>query len=151
MKLGRVALDQEIPSLRGIVLLVVDDDLKSLEVTGQFIGDMFRCGVLTASSVDEALSILDAGAHVDLVFSDVCMPGKDGLALADLIRERFPTLPLILTTGLPDIVPAATARGAVALIKPYTLDRLAAILVERLRLPMHPGPRKRARNATERQ
>lgn len=119
-----------------MVLLVVDDDRRSLELTAQFIEDSFRCSVLTASSVDEALSILEAGAHVDLVLSDVCMPDKDGLALADAVGERFPTLPLILATGLPDIVPAAADRGAVALIKPYTLDRLAAIFVEKLRLPL---------------
>ncbi|HXR55661.1 MAG TPA: response regulator [Casimicrobiaceae bacterium] len=127
--------DREIPSLRGMVLLVVDDDGRSLDLTARFIEDSFRCSVLTASSVDDALSILEAGAHVDLVFSDVCMPGKDGLALAESIGERFPTLPLILATGRPDVLPAIADRGAVALIKPYTLDRLAAVFVEKLRLP----------------
>jgi len=118
-----------------MVLLVVDDDGRSLDLTARFIEDSFRCSVLTASSVDDALSILEAGAHVDLVFSDVCMPGKDGLALAESIGERFPTLPLILATGRPDVLPAIADRGAVALIKPYTLDRLAAVFVEKLRLP----------------
>jgi len=47
-----------------------------------------------------ALEALDRGRKPDLVFSDVVLPGElNGLALAGRIRERFPDLPVLLTTG----------------------------------------------------
>ena len=45
------------------------------------------CSVLRAASRDEALAVLDSGAHVDLVFSDVVMPAGNGLELAHDVRN----------------------------------------------------------------
>ena len=53
--------------LRGFVILVVDDDRDSLAMSRSVV-ESLGCSVLTASSTDEALAILDSGAHVDLVF-----------------------------------------------------------------------------------
>ena len=56
----------------------------------------FGCSVLKAASCDDALAILDSGAHVDLVFSDVVMPETSGITLARLARERMPGMPIVL-------------------------------------------------------
>ena len=79
-------------TLKGFVVLVVDDDADSLHLAMTVV-ESFGCGVLSASGCDDALAILDSGAHVDLVFSDVIMPKTSGVTLARLVRERHPTLP----------------------------------------------------------
>ncbi len=79
---------QQGQSLLGFVVLVVDDDADSLNAAMLVIAESFGCGVLSASSCDDALGMLDSGAHVDLVFSDVVMPNKDGVTLAKEPRDN---------------------------------------------------------------
>ncbi len=84
---------------------------------------------IEAISGDEAIDILRAGVAVDLVLSDVRMPGStDGLALLAFVRQNLAELPVILTSGhlSPEI---ALAEGAVKfLAKPYQiLDALAVV------------------------
>ena len=115
--------------LRGFVILVVDDDADNLELSAQVVRSL-GCEALIASSSDEALALLDAGAHVDLVFSDVVMPKTSGLALARAARERG--LPVVLGTGYPDAADEGTDRGVISLIKPYSIQRLEAGFAELL-------------------
>lgn len=121
----------EAQSMRGFVVLVVDDDPDNLELATMVV-ESFGCSVLKASSCDDALSILDSGAHVDLVFSDVVMPKSSGIALARLARERRPSLPIVLATGFPDAIDDVTDSGAIPLIKPYSIPRLEAVFAEHL-------------------
>ncbi len=123
--------------LQGFVVLVVDDDADSLETAATVVA-LFGCSVLRASSYDDALAILDSGAHVDLVFSDVVMPRASGVTLARRIRERLPALPVVLATGYPDAVDAVTESGAIPLIKPYSVPRLAAVFADLLHVDYKP-------------
>jgi CheY-like chemotaxis protein len=81
-------------------ILVVEDEV----ITRLVISDYLReCGykVFEAGSVDEAKSVLLAGTPVELVFSDVQMPGKeDGFALARWIRQHRPGIRVLLTSGI---------------------------------------------------
>jgi CheY-like chemotaxis protein len=64
--------------------------------------------VIEAADGDKARATLDGGATIDLVFSDVRMPGQmDGLALAQWIRQHRPSIPVILTSGYAGTAPAA--------------------------------------------
>jgi two-component system, response regulator PdtaR len=128
--------------LRGFVVLVVDDDVDALDTASLLIGESFGCSVLRASSSDGALRILDSGAQVDLVFSDIVMPKTDGLALARVVRQRWPNARVVLTTGLPGAVDSVIDSGAMALIKPYSIEQLAAVFTEQL----HDGGRPRSLN-----
>jgi CheY-like chemotaxis protein len=119
-------------SLHGFVVLVVDDDADNLEAAAAIV-ESFGCGTLRASSCEEALRILDSGAHVDLVFSDVVMPKTSGVTLARMVRERNPAMPIVLATGHADAIDAVTESGAIPLIKPYLAPRLEAVLAEQLR------------------
>ena len=87
--------------------------------------------VIEAENADEASSYLASGAPVDLIFSDVHMPGSmDGLDLARRIRNERPFLPIILTSGRmnrPDI------GGTILLPKPYELHRAVALVRSALR------------------
>ena len=80
--------------LRGNVILIVDDDTDSAATLERLIAEEFGCRVVTTSSGDEALRIVDSGAHIDLVFADVVMPEMDGVTLAHLIGRRLPSLPV---------------------------------------------------------
>jgi len=117
-------------SLHGFVVLVVDDDSVAVEVVSALIADAFGCLILCAASAEEALRTIDSGLHVDLVFSDVVMPKVDGVWLAREIRKRRRHLPVVLTTGRPDFVDWIVNRGGVALIKPYSIERLKAVFTE---------------------
>ena len=114
-------------TLHGFVVLVVDDDSVAVEVVSALIADAFGCLILCAASAEEALRTIDSGLHVDLAFSDVVMPKVDGVWLAREIRKRRRHLPVVLTTGRPDSVDWIVNRGGVALIKPYSIERLKAV------------------------
>jgi two-component system cell cycle sensor histidine kinase/response regulator CckA len=87
--------------------------------------------VLIATSAEEALDLLDAGAPKPLALvSDVVMPGLDGLGLARRLRDRDPDLPVLLVSGYAE---AALGRDLAAerlrlLPKPYGLADLVAEL-----------------------
>lgn len=110
------------------VLLVEDDD----EVAALVRGMLEELGyevVRTANGV-AALGALANGRKIDLVFSDVMMPGgMNGVELAREIRARRHNLPVLLTSGYMQAAqPAADAAGIKVLAKPYRLNDLAAAL-----------------------
>ncbi len=83
--------------LRGIRILVVDDDLGVC----QSLRDLLTqegCEVLVATGGREALTRLETAA-VDLVLSDVVMPDLDGYQLFQEVRQRYPQLPVVLMTA----------------------------------------------------
>ena len=83
------------PTDVGLTALVVDDELPALSDLGYLLGRDDRIAeVITASSGTEALQVLD-GRDVDVVFSDISMPGLDGMALARVI-SRFAVRPQIV-------------------------------------------------------
>ena len=127
--------------LRGFVILVVEDDPDTLNAVAYLIVEAFGCRVLRASSVEYALRMIDSGSRVDLVLSDVGMPEVDGLTFAELVRRRRPDLPFVLVTGRPDVVDSSLKAGWVALLKPYTVQTLAAVFTEQLRVD-HPSVQK---------
>jgi signal transduction histidine kinase/CheY-like chemotaxis protein len=112
----------------GVVLLVEDDDAVAAAVAGM-LGELgYR--VVRAADAASALAVLDRGAApIDLVFSDMVMPGPmDGAALAEAVLQRRPDLPIVLTTGFSAAAEAATRRGLRLLPKPYRIEALAAEL-----------------------
>jgi CheY-like chemotaxis protein len=85
--------------------------------------------VIEAASADEALSYLGAGQPIDLVFTDIQMPGRlDGIGLARRLRARHPALPVVLTSG--NAVPPEDLGGPLFLPKPYDHRRVAEIALE---------------------
>jgi CheY-like chemotaxis protein len=128
---------REVATMRGFVVLVVDDDADNLELAATIV-ESFGCTVLKATSCADALAVLDSGAKVDLVFSDVVMPNTSGITLAKLVREREPGMPIVLATGYADAVDDVTDSGAIPLIKPYTISRLEAVFAEQLHIDATP-------------
>jgi two-component system, NtrC family, sensor kinase len=113
-------------------VLVVDDDEEVADLTGALLeGGGFA--VTLAHRARAALDLLDAGEPVDLVLSDVVMPGMNGVQLAEEVRRRFPELPVLLTTGYSDELPSAAAQGLPILAKPFDADVLCARVADLLR------------------
>ena len=107
-------------------VLIVEDDTFVAELAADMLSELgFESAV--AHSAKEALDRLAAGDKPQLVFSDVVMPGGlTGIELARKLRERFPELPILLTTGYSEQV--AASHGFPVLQKPYELDALADAL-----------------------
>lgn len=83
------------------ILLVEDDVLLRL----WFADELRRAGflVIEARSADEAMDLLDSGADLDLVMTDIQMPGRmDGVRLAEIVRDRWPELKVIVASGASD-------------------------------------------------
>ena len=117
------------PSSRAPVLLV-EDEPPLLRLADRALR---RAGfeVMTASSADEALELLEAGAPWPIALvSDVVMPGMDGLTLATRMRERDPGLPVLLVSGYAEAALGRdlAAEGLRLLPKPYGLADLVAEL-----------------------
>jgi CheY-like chemotaxis protein len=88
------------PDLRHpATLLVVDDDLLVREPIADYLREV-GYEVLEAGDAHEAISVVDHADHVDLVFSDVRMPGElDGVGLARWVRAHRPDVAVLLTSG----------------------------------------------------
>jgi len=80
-------------------VLVVEDDVLERGPLAEYLRDAeFR--VIEAANAREAIEVLSSDTTVDIVFSDIRMPGgMDGLGLARWIAERMPDLPVLLTSG----------------------------------------------------
>ena len=114
----------------GSALLVEDDD----EVASLVAEMLAQLGykVTRAASAEAALGALADERQVDIVFSDVMMPGgMNGVELAREIRRRQPKLPLLLTSGYAGAAKmVAEAEGVRILPKPYLFNDLAVALGE---------------------
>jgi len=108
-------------------ILIVDDDPGQRSLLDSFLRGQHFATVL-ADSGQRALELLPEG-QFDMMISDVRMPGLTGLETLRLVRQQFPTLPVLLVTAYADIREAVVAMrdGALNyLAKPIDLDELLA-------------------------
>jgi CheY-like chemotaxis protein len=115
-------------------VLVVEDDPRLRQLTCDRIANLgYR--VLVASDGPTAMQVLDQQPAVRLLFSDIVMPGGlSGLDLAKRVRERYPALRIVLTTGYAPELSDETGDnlGLLILRKPYRKADLAHVLQEAL-------------------
>jgi two-component system NtrC family sensor kinase len=111
-------------------VLVVEDTPEVAEVCSAYL-EQLGYTATSVSSGKAALDFLERKGRVDLVFSDILMPGgMNGVELARIIRERYPRLPVLLSTGYSDSAQEAVSQGFVVLQKPYNLATLRKSLQE---------------------
>jgi PAS domain S-box-containing protein len=111
----------------GTILLVEDNPDVAAATAGLL--EQLGYAVRWVSNAEEALAKID-GDGIDLVFSDIVMPGKmDGLALAQAIREQYPRLPILLATGYSDTL-RKVSLGFQILRKPYEIHELSQALAK---------------------
>jgi PAS domain S-box-containing protein len=122
--------DSSPPSGRETVL-VVEDNPEVQEVAGLLL-DQLGYRVFNVPSAAAALELLASGEAVDLVFTDVVMPGElDGVALARFIEEEYPGIPVLLTSGYAKAWHTLEA-GLPIVRKPYQLATLARAIRDAL-------------------
>jgi len=102
------------------VVLVVDDDPDVLDVAADVL-ELRGFAALRASSGHEAIEVLRRHPEIDLLFTDVLMPGITGIELARQATALRPGLPVVLTSGY---VRDENIRGYPLVRKPFTLHDL---------------------------
>ena len=109
---------------RPLRVLVVEDDDAVASLVLDMMGHLGHTAMRATGPID-ALRQLEDGLEIDLVFTDVLMPGgMDGLDLARALHEARPELPVLLTSGYGG-APARVAEAGLPLLrKPYTLGAL---------------------------
>jgi DNA-binding NtrC family response regulator len=115
--------------MRPAVLIVEDEVLILMSAMDIVVHAGFEA--VGAAHANAAISILEARKDIAVVFTDVRMPGTmDGLKLAHVVRERWPPIRLIVTSG--HFVAAAheMPTGSLFLAKPYTPTQISTALVE---------------------
>jgi PAS domain S-box-containing protein len=115
-------------------VLLVEDDAGVAELALGLLQDA-GYKVKTACNAADALEVLRQGSPIDLVFSDVMMPGgMNGAELAKVIRTEFPSIFILLTTGYAEAAAHALTQEFPLIRKPYgrevLLDKLGEILGE---------------------
>jgi PAS domain S-box-containing protein len=143
-RLSRAAVDTEIdtpinvPRARpGETILVVEDDDDVRIYSTESLREL-GFEVLEAPSAEAALGILDKHPEIDLLFTDVVLPGANGRELLDRARRYRPNLKALLTTGYARDTIVHNGRldaGIHLLTKPFTRAQLASRVREVLDLP----------------
>jgi two-component system, response regulator PdtaR len=107
-------------------VLIVEDEALIREFVAE---ELEEAGytVVIANDADQAISILEARQDIHLVFTDVDMPGSmDGLKLAAAVRDRWPPVHIIITTG--KVRPLQIPAHALFIPKPYLGKNVVAAM-----------------------
>jgi|GEM_PF-1096454 len=122
----------EIDAARSAVMriLIVDDDLSLADFLKQFLEE-YKFKVETASSGEEALSVIVDADGIDIALIDYRLPGMDGLETIRRISEFSPDTVTMIITGLPTLdssIRAIRLGASNYILKPFKLDDVAAAI-----------------------
>ena len=114
-------------SLERARVLLVEDNADVATVAADYL-EQCGCSVVMAGNAEAAVETLNRRKDIDLVFSDIAMPGMSGLELGRLVRDHHPEIPVVLATGYSDKAARAVEEGFLLLEKPYSLEAMRASL-----------------------
>lgn len=110
-----------------VVLIVEDEPLLRMHAASLIEDAGF--GTLEARSAEEAISLLETRLDIQIVFTDIDLPGEmDGLRLAAAIRDRWPPVELVLTSGQVKVADKDIPVRGHFLPKPYDARHLIETL-----------------------
>ena len=111
--------------MRRVVLIVEDEYLVCLTLQDMLEDAGYE--VVPAFNADEAITILEARRDIEYIITDIDMPGTmDGIALAAAVRDRWPPVKIIVTSGQHRPSEGTLPSGSAFLPKPYSLQSLVA-------------------------
>ena len=101
------------------VILIVEDELLIRMNAVEMIEEAYE--VVEAANADEAIAILERRLDITVLFTDIQMPGSmDGLKLAAAVRDRWPPILIVATSGHVKLGPDDLPQGGRFLPKPYS-------------------------------
>lgn len=112
----------------GICVLVVEDNEQVGEFATQALRELGYNTILAPDAKHALDELRIASDRFQLVFSDVVMPGMNGLDLGNEIRRLYPKVPVILTSGYSHVLAQNSAHGFELLHKPYSIEGLSRVL-----------------------
>ncbi|MGF7163278.1 DNA-binding NtrC family response regulator [Rhodoligotrophos appendicifer] len=109
------------------VLIVEDEILIRMDLADFLTEEGFE--VLEAANADEAIAILEAKDEIQVMFTDVDMPGSmDGLKLSLAVRDRWPPIRIVVTSGHRAVALSDLPENSLFYAKPYDHAAIAASL-----------------------
>ncbi len=111
----------------GETILVVEDEESVRSVIVAVLQDMGYC-FMEAANADAALAVFDTGIHIDLLVTDVGLPGMNGRQLSEIATARQPDLKVLFVTGYAEQAAARQgflSAGMQMINKPFVIDELA--------------------------
>lgn len=116
-------------SVRVMVLVVEDDPMQRMMAVDLVEEAGFTA--IDAANADEAILILEVRDDIRIMFTDIDMPGTmDGLMLAGVVRDRWPLIEIIITSGKEGGNELQLPERGVFFRKPYDPERLSRALVD---------------------
>ena len=112
----------------GSCVLVVEDNAEVGIFATQALAELGYNTVLAMDGVKALSELATCGDCIDVVFSDVMMPGMSGVELGQEIARLYPDLPVILTSGYSEVLAQNGTHGFELLHKPYSIDALSRAL-----------------------
>ncbi|MBB4618342.1 hybrid sensor histidine kinase/response regulator [Sphingomonas abaci] len=130
---GAAAPDRPDPAADGIdgrgeCVLLVEDNQEVSRFATAALSEIGYESVLATNATAALAMVEDDPSRFDVVFSDVVMPGMNGVELATTLRRRHPTLPVVLCSGYSHVLAENAQHGFDLLHKPYSLDQLSRAL-----------------------
>ena len=120
-------MGRAVPGQRPVVLVVEDESLVRMSAMSMVEEAGFEA--IAASDADEAIRLLESRNDIRAVFTDVHMPGTmDGIRLARVVRNRWPPVALIVTSGQTNVPEADLPTGGRFLRKPYAAEQIETTL-----------------------
>lgn len=110
------------------VAVLIVEDLPGVRHTAVQILESLGCRVFDAYNGPAALELLATHPDIQVLFTDVRMPGMDGLELAEIARRRWPDLKVVLTSGY--IGPEELPNDMAFVPKPWRADDIAEAVTE---------------------
>ncbi len=120
----------------GICVLVVEDNPEVGIFAQQTLAELGFHAIFADNGATALDELAKRDAAVDVVFSDVMMPGMSGLELGEEIRRRHPDLPVVLTSGYSHVLAQRGSAGFELLQKPYSMEQLSQTLQKAARRRM---------------
>lgn len=110
------------------LVLVVEDEFL-VRMNAVFLLEEAGFGVIEAGSAEDAIALLESRKDIQIVFTDINMPGSmDGLRLAHAIRNRWPPIELVLTSGQMRVRNEDMPARGHFLSKPYDPNKLVEVV-----------------------
>ena len=116
------------PETKTLIVLVAEDEALVRQLSVCELEDAgYR--VIEAANAGQAIAILETGVPVDVLFTDVNMPGEmDGIRLVRLVHSRWPQIRLIVTSGRADIPETDLPDHGQFIRKPYRLSEMSEMV-----------------------